>query len=787
MKTRLFSLGFIEKELVEIENLASENSGPKVKNKAFWELALWHAEAKDEHSVKKSLEYLQKINLKKKAKLAYDKAVVEIDCLLKLKQNTQAVEMLEKCIKGEENVNLLFSASNITEDITCKVDHVNKALHLFGLDALSVKKDEDENIFTLLHGVKKDSTPQASKVSILVPTRGGEEEICSTLESILQQSWSNFEVVLLSDNNNQQLTDIVTNYNDHRIKIYQTEAEKTFFELLNIGLDMADGEFVTIVTDNEWVHPERIKKQTEHLINHNSVMANTSQMVWTNKQFHFYRWKHAGYYLHTNLLSLMFRRENVLKEIGFFDEVLHGAEYEYIKRIQHLFGEKAYVPLSTGPVSFKLERNSFFCEYNVTFSNKYRIGVQKEYLESFTYFHEHADSLFLNKENPNRVIPVPFSLLNGNDVVSQRKHFDVIIASDFRLVGGSTISNIEEIKAQKLMGIKTGLIQMARYDVDPSKTVNPKVREEIDGDTVRMLVFEEKVSCDVLIIRYPPILHEWQKYVPNVKANHIRIIINQPPMSDYGPNAVLRYDLKQSQEHIVRYFEKKGIWYPIGPLVREALYDYHKEDLSAITLSDEDWANVIHLQEWKRPEQLSLRESKTKIGRHSRDHEVKWPVKKSELLAIYPDSKKYEVYILGGAINPTRVIGYKPNNWHVYEFGEIHPKEFLSKLDVFVYYTHPDWVESFGRVIIEAMAVGVPVILPHSYQKLFGEAAIYAEPFEVLKKIDALMEDETLYKQQSGKALRYVEMNFGYTRHAIRLNECLTNKIQFTQSTVEDE
>src|SRR5690625_6660334 len=89
-----------------------------------------------------------------------------------------------------------------------------------------------------------------------------------------------------------------------------------------------------------------------------------------------------------------------------------------------------------------------------------------------------------------------------------RRHFDVIIASEFRLLGGTNMSNIEEIKAQKKLGLKTGLIQMSRYDLNSVTEVNPNVRDLIDGDDVQMLVYGEKVSCDVLIVRHPPILQD---------------------------------------------------------------------------------------------------------------------------------------------------------------------------------------------------------------------------------------------------------------------------------------
>ncbi|WP_237718731.1 glycosyltransferase [Alkalibacillus haloalkaliphilus] len=102
----------------------------------------------------------------------------------------------------------------------------------------------------------------------------------------------------------------------------------------------------------------------------------------------------------------------------------------------------------------------------------------------------------------------------------------------------------------------------------------------------------------------------------------------------------------------------------------------------------------------------------------------------------------------------------------------MHPKEFLKEIDVFAYYTHPELKEAFGRVIFEAMAVGVPVILPPVFEPVFKEAAIYAETDEVLSIVDQLMADDEMYENQVNIALEYVEKHFGYQKHADRLKEC---------------
>ncbi|WP_231686943.1 glycosyltransferase [Bacillus sp. JCM 19034] len=72
-------------------------------------------------------------------------------------------------------------------------------------------------------------------------------------------------------------------------------------------------------------------------------------------------------------------------------------------------------------------------------------------------------------------------------------------------------------------------------------------------------------------------------------------------------------------------------------------------------------------------------------------------------------------------------------------------------------------------MIFEAMAVGVPVIIPPSYEPLFKEAAIYAKPEEVQAKVKQLMEDKSLYQKQVDLALTYVDEQFGYRQHSERL------------------
>jgi hypothetical protein len=461
-----------------------------------------------------------------------------------------------------------------------------------------------------------------------------------------------------------------------------------------------------------------------------------------------------------------------MESVGYWDRVRFGADDELKRRIRKVFGEENVVDVLTGPLSFTRRSNDSLTESEN--SGIYvPMGARGEYHRSYKRFHDTAnvDELRYDFLPDKRPFAAPEPMWPTREASENgRRHFDVIVASDFRFPGGTSASNAEEIKAHKRMGLRTGLMQVSRYYAGFKVGLNAKVTDLIDGDSVQMLVYGEKVSCDTLILRHPSAVQEWQRFVPDVEAKDVRVIMNQTPMRDYGEEGLVSYTIGRCEEHVRRHFGKPGVWHPVGPLVRNALHRHHEEESAGITLADEDWPNIIDVSEWRRESRPS-KGPRPRIGRHSRDAPVKWPVERDELLAVYPDSDDYEVHVLGGAVTPKRVLGRLPKNWRVLEFGEMHPKDFLSTLDVFVYYTYPDLVEAFGRTIVEAMAVGVPVILPPVFREVFGEAAIYAEPSEVKENIDKLMSDDEYYESRVKLARDHVDKHFGYTKHAERLGK----------------
>lgn len=781
-KYRLYNLGFTDKGLEELEEFYAQDKSIFLKRLAAWELALYYANQYSEDGAKKSLEYVSgAIKGVKDKELLRKVSILKAESYHILGKIEEAKHVISHALASKSHADLYLAAANLESSPSKKIKWINKLYEYYNITPILFDTRDNLSLYDRLHTRKDPFTSKdknLSKVSVIIPAYNSESTIQTALQSLLQQTWSNLEILVVDDCSTDRTKQVVESYarKDRRVKLLTTKANSGAYVARNIALRVATGDFITVNDADDWSHPEKIRTQAQHLMENTHIVGNFSQQARTTEDLTFFRRGKPGIYIFSNMSSFMFRRKPVMNKLGFWDSVRFAGDSEFVKRIKRVFGEKSIVELKTAPLSFQRQSENSLTGDTAFGFHGFFMGARREYAEAHEYFHYmNPDKLYFSFPQETRPFPVPAPMEPNRKVESMgRRHFDVIIASEFRLLGGTNMSNIEEIKAQKKLGLHTGLVQISRYDLNSVTNINSKVRELIDGDQVQMLVYGEKVSCDVLIIRHPPILQEWQKYIPDIKAQNVRVIINQPPKREYSETGETLYDIYRCAQHLEQYIGKKGKWYPIGPLIRNTLYKHHANELKYIDLADDDWVNIIDVNEWSRASRPQNK--KICIGRHSRDQYVKWPQDRTEMLTIYPDKEEYEIYVLGGAKSATKVLGQLPSNWCVYEFGEMIPKDFLVGLDVFVYYTHPDWIEAFGRVIFEAMAVGVPVIISPVYEALFGDAAIYAEPMDVEITIQKLMSDDTLYQSQVEKAQNYVEKHFGYSKHASRLEECLHGK-----------
>jgi hypothetical protein len=199
------------------------------------------------------------------------------------------------------------------------------------------------------------------------------------------------------------------------------------------------------------------------------------------------------------------------------------------------------------------------------------------------------------------------------------------------------------------------------------------------------------------------------------------------------------------------------VWAPISPVSRNGLINagLPYEILSV------DWLNLIFPNEWSVTRKKPV-SNKPVIGRHSRAEWEKWPPTRSDVLAAYPADEEIAVRLLGVGDDLLTIVGAQyPQNWETLPFGFMEPSEFLRSIDFFVYFHHPDWVEAFGRTILEALASGAVAILPEYLRATFGNAACYTTPQDVVPTIRRLYGDWNEYRKQSNRGRRIAREKYG--------------------------
>jgi glycosyltransferase involved in cell wall biosynthesis len=102
-------------------------------------------------------------------------------------------------------------------------------------------------------------------VSILMAVYNGEKYLREAIESMLNQTYTNFEFLIINDGSTDTTEEIIMSYQDERIRHIKNEQNLKLIASLNKGLDLAIGKYIARMDADDISMPERLKKQVEYL------------------------------------------------------------------------------------------------------------------------------------------------------------------------------------------------------------------------------------------------------------------------------------------------------------------------------------------------------------------------------------------------------------------------------------------------------------------------------------------------------------------------------------------
>lgn len=110
-------------------------------------------------------------------------------------------------------------------------------------------------------------TPQglSPKVSIIMPVYNAEDYLREAIESILSQTFADFELIIIDDGSTDHSLDIIKTYHDPRIVLACNEINLKLIPTLNKGLNLAKGKYIARMDADDISLPSRLARQVEFM------------------------------------------------------------------------------------------------------------------------------------------------------------------------------------------------------------------------------------------------------------------------------------------------------------------------------------------------------------------------------------------------------------------------------------------------------------------------------------------------------------------------------------------
>jgi len=178
-------------------------------------------------------------------------------------------------------------------------------------------------------------TESSPTVSVILPTYNRAHLIGRAIQSVLSQTYQDFELIIVDDGSTDNTKEIVKSFNNVRIKYIKHAKNKGGSAARNTGIRAARGEYIAFQdSDDEWL-PEKLEKQTAILINASPKVGIVYSDMWriAEKRKSYWHSPTITYGILINprtsdyqvmnigIQSTLIKRE-CFDKVGFFDEEL---------------------------------------------------------------------------------------------------------------------------------------------------------------------------------------------------------------------------------------------------------------------------------------------------------------------------------------------------------------------------------------------------------------------------------------------------------------------------------
>ncbi len=278
---------------------------------------------------------------------------------------------------------------------------VNEYLSKYKLPNIENIDLNGSNILASLNFEPVDKVRYGEVVSIIMSAYNSESTIEYAIQSLLNQSYQNIEILVCDDRSTDRTLDIIKSVaaQDNRVRVFQSNDNQGTYNIRNDMIAEASGEFITFQDSDDYALPTRIEIQVMALIRDQSLVCISNwARIKPDGAFVFF---HDGLLNRKCMVSAMAHR-SVLEKLPKFRSSLVAADTEFYELCKNTFGDKLISllkrPLILGLWSDKsltkirtlnAEHNGFVAERRCAYAE---IAARQRFLGSLIVTDEDVDN-----------------------------------------------------------------------------------------------------------------------------------------------------------------------------------------------------------------------------------------------------------------------------------------------------------------------------------------------------------------------------------------------------------
>lgn len=200
-------------------------------------------------------------------------------------------------------------------------------------------------------------------ISVVIPAYNHERFVGEAIESVLDQSCGDLELVVVDDGSTDRTAEVIKGYTDKRLHYYHQENQDAF-NTINRGISLSRGHYVSILNSDDVYEKNRLEKLVAVLDNKNCVCTFSDVIpvsddgeLFTDPQFGWNIWhkKNRDFYfdcgdLYTSFLkgnfmvttSNLFMTADSASKVGPFCSLRYLHDYDFIFRMMNTFPNQVY-------------------------------------------------------------------------------------------------------------------------------------------------------------------------------------------------------------------------------------------------------------------------------------------------------------------------------------------------------------------------------------------------------------------------------------------------------------